>query len=63
MKMSHLDMKINEIGKGRKNERMFPQRNRNFKAFHPNKIGKNRQNRNNDKKTPSVTFSSFITGI
>ena len=56
-------MKINKIGKGRKNEGKFPQRNQNFKAFHPNKIGKNRQNRKNDNKTPSVTFSSFITGI
>ena len=56
-------MKINVARKGRKNQRMFPQRYRNFKAFHPNKIGKNRQNRNNDNKTPSVTFSSFITGI
>ena len=44
----------------RKYEHLFPQRNRNFKAFHHRKIEENRQNRKIDLKAPSSHFCSFL---
>ena len=44
----------------RKYEHLFPQRNRNFKAYHHKKIEENRQNRKIDLKAPSSHFCSFL---